>query len=443
MLTSLHSCLGPRPHARYLVWVEYLGPRFFGSARNGQGLPSVTCTLDSALQGLSIVRRQTDTGARETPATASAPRSSVKHGTGMYYSCSVHGSSRTDAGVHALGNAFHIDTWRSGRSFEAWCHASEPNRPALSSESFRQLLNHRLEGTAVRVVRSVEVPRTLHARHNASRRRYIYRIVANCGRNASLFEHDALWAVPQRLDLDELQRNAAMLEGYHDFSTFRSAGCQAKSAVRTVDEVCVVQRPVPFAYTQLGSCPSHVETECQSIEIHVKGRSFLYNQVRRMVGALVAAASPNPGPSCESLLNAKDSSALGTSLAPPNGLYLADVEYDQLDDMCRSVSDHDSCQAVTKLCHETALQLPCPEDGPFISSYTATSPLASVRFHATDTGWRCTLTTGDEGEYVREDTFPPPMEDHSYPFPIVSALIRGVWAEHLSQKPIHFPFPFN
>lgn len=163
----------------------------------------------------------------------------------------------------------------------------------------------------------------------------------------------------------------------------------------------------------------------------------------RCCRALVAAASPNPGPSCESLLNAKDSSALGTSLAPPNGLYLADVEYDQLDDMCRSVSDHDSCQAVTKLCHETALQLPCPEDGPFISSYTATSPLASVRFHTTDTGWRCTLTTGDEGEYVREDTFPPPMEDHSYPFPIVSALIRGVWAEHLSQKPIHFPFPFN
>lgn len=288
-----------RPYARYLVFVEYIGSRFSGSAPNSQArLPSVTAALDAAVRGAGATiasrdkatssnlppqarNRCTHTELQPLPSARCASASGSARG--MFFAHAVHGSSRTDAGVHALANPFHIDTWRRGRDLPSWVDGTDPDRPAVPAHTFKGLLNHGLAGTAVRVVAAVEVPRTMHARHAATRRTYTYRIVANTGnvssKNNTLFHRDTMWTVPQRLDMDTLCKNAKMFEGNHDFSTFRSAGCTAKSAVRTVDEVRVTCEPEPFPYTHRPS-----PEPCQCIHITVIARSFLYNQVRRMVG---------------------------------------------------------------------------------------------------------------------------------------------------------------
>jgi tRNA pseudouridine38-40 synthase len=201
----------------------------------------------------------------------------------------VQGAGRTDAGVHALGQVAHFDL-SSGR---------EP-------DTIRDALNAHLRPHPVAVLSAEQVAADFDARRSAVRRHYLYRIA---NRRADLaIERGRAWRVPRQLDADAMHGAAQRLVGKHDFTTFRSTECQAKSPEKTLDRLDV---------SRAGD------------EIHVKAvaRSFLHNQVRSMVGSLVLVGDGKwSADDLARALAARDRAACG-SVAPPDGLYLVRVDY--------------------------------------------------------------------------------------------------------------------
>lgn len=202
---------------------------------------------------------------------------------------SIAAAGRTDAGVHALGQVAHADMnneWDPFRLSEA--------------------LNYHLKPAPVAITACAQVDDDWHARFSAVERNYIYRIV---NRRAPLV-HDAglAWRVQKPLDAAVMQEGANHLIGKHDFTTFRSTMCQSNSPVKSIDEI-------------------KVSADGQSIEIHVRARSFLHNQVRSIVGTLERVGSGSWAPAdVKAALEAKDRAACGP-VAPPDGLYLSRVVY--------------------------------------------------------------------------------------------------------------------
>jgi tRNA pseudouridine38-40 synthase len=179
-------------------------------------------------------------------------------------------------------------------------------------EPFRlsEALNYHLKPLPVAIVSCAAVSDDWHARFSAVERRYLYRIVQ---RRAPLV-HDIgqAWRVNTRLDLTAMRTAAADLIGQHDFTTFRSTMCQAKSPVKTMDQITL---------NQIGYPGGH------EIRFALRARSFLHNQVRSIVGTLerVGTGSWAPGDVKKALL-ARDRAACGP-VAPPDGLYLTGVSY--------------------------------------------------------------------------------------------------------------------
>ena len=130
----------------------------------------------------------------------------------------VTGAGRTDGGVHALGQVAHVDLAR------AW----DPFR-------LQSAINAHLRPAPVAVVAAAEVGEGFHARFSAVEREYLYRVIAR--RPPLVHDRGLAWRVGHRLDLDAMRAGAAALVGRHDFTTFRSSICQAKSPVRTMDAV--------------------------------------------------------------------------------------------------------------------------------------------------------------------------------------------------------------
>ncbi len=201
----------------------------------------------------------------------------------------VQGAGRTDAGVHALGQVAHLDTQRDWPTFR-----------------LTEALNHHLRPDPVAVLSAEVVGEDFHSRFSAVERRYLYRII---NRRAPLtYDKGLVWKVQAPLDVDAMRAGAAHLVGYHDFTTFRSSICQAKSPVKSVDAV-------------------EVDQAADEITIHVRARSFLHNQVRSFVGTLERVGAGKWAPDdVRRALKAKDRSACGP-VAPPDGLYLASVHY--------------------------------------------------------------------------------------------------------------------
>jgi tRNA pseudouridine38-40 synthase len=204
-------------------------------------------------------------------------------------SATVCGAGRTDAGVHALGQVAHVDLSR------AW--------PA---ETVRAALNFHLKPDPIAIVACAIVADTFEARFSAIVRHYRYRILARPARPA--LARDRVWWVPQRLDADAMAESAQALVGRHDFTTFRAAGCQAKSPLKTLD--------------RLG-----VRADGEEILIEASARSFLHSQVRSMVGSLKLVGEGKwTADDLRRALEARDRAACGP-LAPPCGLYLVRVDY--------------------------------------------------------------------------------------------------------------------
>jgi tRNA pseudouridine38-40 synthase len=199
-------------------------------------------------------------------------------------------AGRTDAGVHARGQVAHFDLERS------W----DPLR-------LREGLNACLRPAPVSVLEVSEVGENFHARYSATRRHYRYCILNR--RAPPALDVNRAWHVNQPLDDRTMHEAAQYLVGRHDFTTFRSAECQAASPLKTLDRLAVSRRG-------------------ELIEIAASARSFLHNQVRSMVGSLKLVGDGKwASRDLASALAARDRTACGP-VAPPHGLYLMAVDYD-------------------------------------------------------------------------------------------------------------------
>lgn len=201
----------------------------------------------------------------------------------------VYGAGRTDSGVHALAMTAHVDVEKDIDAFR-----------------LGEGLNAKLRSEPIAILDCEEVDSAWHARFDCLGRRYLYRIV---NRRAPLaLESGRAWRIPQQLDEQAMHDAAQLLVGKHDFTTFRSAHCQAESPLKT-----------------LGSLD--VSREGDAVIVEAAARSFLHHQVRSMVGCLSLVGLGRW--SAEDLgdaLEAADRNRLGLN-APPDGLYFAGADY--------------------------------------------------------------------------------------------------------------------
>ena len=243
---------------RYRLTIEYDGHPFAGWQRQDNA-PSVQGALEEAIFKLS--------GERVT----------------------VHGAGRTDAGVHALGQAAHFDLVKE-----------------FASGKVRDALNYHLKPAPVAVLEASVVSEEFSARFSAKARHYLYRIL--CRRAPSALDAGRVWHVVRVLDADAMHAAAQALVGQHDFTTFRAAECQAKSPMKTLDRF-------------------DVRRAADEIHIEASARSFLHHQVRSMVGSLKLVGEGKwRARDLADALAAKDRARCGP-VAPSDGLYLVKVDY--------------------------------------------------------------------------------------------------------------------
>ncbi len=201
----------------------------------------------------------------------------------------VQGAGRTDAGVHARGQVAHVDVARN------W-----------DVHTVRDALNAHLRPHPIAILSAERVSDNFNARTSAIKRHYVYRIINR--RPDLALEAGHAWRVPRPLDTDAMHVAAQRLVGKHDFTTFRSTECQAKSPVKTLDVLSV-------------------ERNGQEITVTAVARSFLHSQVRSMVGSLEAVGEGKwSADDLARALAARDRTACGP-VAPPDGLYLMRVDY--------------------------------------------------------------------------------------------------------------------
>lgn len=247
---------------RYALKVEYNGAPFAGWQRQADQ-PSVQGAIETALARLE-----------PGPHTIAA-------------------AGRTDAGVHGLGQVAHCDLKKD------W----EPFR-------LSEALNYHLKPQPVAILACARVDDDWHARFSATERRYLFRLLMR--RAPATHDKGLVWHVRNPLDLDAMREGAAHLIGHHDFTTFRSTICQAKSPVKTLDEITI-----------------EPATGLSGPEFHfrLRARSFLHNQVRSIVGTLERVGAGAWAPAdVATALAARDRAACGP-VCPPHGLYLAAVRY--------------------------------------------------------------------------------------------------------------------
>ncbi len=204
----------------------------------------------------------------------------------------VQCAGRTDSGVHARGQVAHVDLPEGRTSFNV-----------------RQGLNMLMLPHPISVVSAEEVSPDFHARFDAQRRHYLYRITNRSSRLA--LDAYRSWQVHGEFDFDAMRKAASFLIGHQDFSSFRSADCQAKSPLKTLDTLEILQR----------------QNRHEEIMIRTSAKSFLHHQVRNMVGTLVHVALGKWEPErVAEALAARDRRA-GGPMAPAHGLYLMKVDY--------------------------------------------------------------------------------------------------------------------
>lgn len=200
----------------------------------------------------------------------------------------VIGASRTDAGVHALGNVAVFDT--------------ESRMPA---EKVSYALNQRLPED-IRIQKSEEVPADWHPRRCSSRKTYEYRIYR--GQFPMPLKRLYSYFTYRPLDVEKMRQAAGYLEGEHDFKSFCQSGAQAESTVRTIYSV-------------------KLEEQGAELVIRVCGSGFLYNMVRIIAGTLMEVGQGKRTPeSVAAALEARNRSAAGPT-APANGLTLVQYEF--------------------------------------------------------------------------------------------------------------------
>lgn len=204
---------------------------------------------------------------------------------------SVTGSSRTDAGVHALCQMVHFDSDSS-----------------IPPDKFPFVLNNLLPRD-IRVLSGREVPPDFHARFLSSGKTYLYQIINT--RHGSALRRDTCWHVPVPLLPDPMLAAVRTLVGTHDFAAFQAAGGTAKTTVRTIHEATL-------------------DFSVGDIVFRVSGNAFLYNMVRIMAGTLVEIGLDKRSPDAfDRAFRSGNRLDLGMT-APARGLILAEVRYPEI-----------------------------------------------------------------------------------------------------------------
>ncbi len=198
-------------------------------------------------------------------------------------------SGRTDAGVHARAQIAHFDLERDTDPVE-----------------IIGALNHYLREETISILQVVQVDSEFHSRFHAKSRSYRYLII---NRRPPLALNDGrAWHVTVPLDTDIMQEAANMLIGKHDFSTFRATDCQSKSPVKTLSE-------------------AKVEKAGELVSFQFRAPSFMYHQVRNIVGTLKLVGGGRWDLNqFKAAFEAKDRTR-GGQTAPASGLFFWDVEY--------------------------------------------------------------------------------------------------------------------
>jgi tRNA pseudouridine38-40 synthase len=202
--------------------------------------------------------------------------------------CSLIGSSRTDVGVHAMGQV-----------------ANFHNTSTIPPERFSYALNSVLPDDIV-IRKSEEVDTNFHSRYCAKGKKYRY-LIYNCTQPSALMRNRA-YHVPCKLDLQLMQQAALHFLGKHDFSSFRASGSSVKTSERTIHHVSV-------------------KKDENLISFEISGDGFLYNMVRIIAGTLVEVGRGRIAPDdIPSIICSRNRSKAGKT-APPQGLYLVEVYY--------------------------------------------------------------------------------------------------------------------
>jgi len=248
---------------RFALKIEYDGGPFQGWQRQAAGQPSVQAAVEAALSRLE-----------PGPHTIAA-------------------AGRTDAGVHATGQVATVDLARDWDPFR-----------------LSEALNWHLKPAPVAILAAVRVEDSFHARFSAVERQYLFRLVAR--RAPVTHDKGRVWQVLNPPDLAAMRAGAAHLVGLHDFTTFRSSICQARSPVKTLDELSITQHPYPGGI---------------EVRFFLRARSFLHNQVRSIVGTLERVGAGAWAPDdVQQALQAQSRAACGP-VCPPHGLYLTAARY--------------------------------------------------------------------------------------------------------------------
>lgn len=279
---------------RFLIFFQYVGTKYSGLAKASQKWSEkqgVLDVLEEAIQRLTPIQVE-----------------------------NVTSSCRTDSGVHALVNTIHVDLERPS------------HKQPFTPHSLVRGINRELVDEDVRVIKACKVQDTFHARHNVVRRDYLYRVVLGCEypKEMPLFEENRSYAIREsHLDIQKMEEASRLFIGLHDFASFRNLRHDFKDQY-TKREMYSVSIYHP--------CSHHDNYllhpfSCRYLYLEFSARSYLYRQIRRMVGVLLAVGRGRLTPSdVQDILQSRDNTNLrGTKPAPAGGLYLKDVIYDEKD----------------------------------------------------------------------------------------------------------------
>ena len=248
---------------RYALLIEYNGSDLVGWQKQNEGM-SVQSSLEEAAK--NIFNQDFD----------------------------IQGSGRTDAGVHALGQIAHINLPKD--------HRLTSGHPFYIISAFNSLLRD----TNIRVISAKPVKPEFNARFSAIKRFYKYRIL--CRAAPPGLERGKVWHFRKKLNISLMQEGVGHLIGKHDFTSFRTIKCQAKSPIRTIDEI---------SFTR----------ENEEVIMRVSAKSFLHSQVRIIAGTIVKIGDGTWNPDkILAILKGKNRNLAGPT-APADGLYLEKVKY--------------------------------------------------------------------------------------------------------------------
>ena len=244
---------------RYQLLIEYEGSKYIGWQKQKKG-KSVQGTIEKILSKL------------------------------LKEKIVIQGSGRTDSGVHALQQSSHFDF----------------NKKINKIEKLIKSLNFFLKKKNISILKIKKKTKNFHARFSAKERVYKYIILNRL--SASSIKSGKVWHIVNRLDIAKMKNASKFLEGTHDFSTFRSSSCNAKSPIRTIKKITIKKRN-------------------NEIIFRFKSQSFLQQQVRSMVGCLKYLGENKWDLNKFNKIFKSKKRTLCAPPAPPDGLFLEKVIY--------------------------------------------------------------------------------------------------------------------